>query len=262
VSESPKRYRIADLLEHSVQPFDDLTGIELERLGEDIDPDLRLTVPVVINEDDPPRLVNGNQRLRILASKGRTEIKADEVVIEPRANGSNAVLWAVSLNARGRQLTPRDKGRYARDLQATYGWSTTVIASAMGTSQSNVHRWLKAAGGPVSRSTVGEDGKVYTTSGPDVPEAREPPAGDYEGSLLQAVRDLQDESLAVRPGVKRALLTARVDRKGIGPADWKVTFPPEQANATEHYRQLLLEHADDLKSLARRIEQALPWKVK
>jgi hypothetical protein len=47
-----------------------------------------------------------------------------------------------------------------------------------------------------------------------------------------------------------------IDRKSAYPNEWAVTVPPRSVLAAERIRDVLNEHADDLRTLARRIDHA------
>jgi predicted XRE-type DNA-binding protein len=160
MADQPARYRIEDLLNRGVQPFDDLSPAELEALAADMDPRKPLADPVSLSSDGI--LIDGHQRLMILLAQGKKWISAKDVRIVAQANKSNALEWAVQLNIKRRHLTVREKAAVAQRLQRERGWSQAKVAEVFGVSRAAVSQWLTGHAepdldGPVE--VVGRDGK-------------------------------------------------------------------------------------------------------
>jgi hypothetical protein len=94
----PESYSIEDLLNSGVQPFPDLPDEDLAQMGRSIGKG-PLPVPVVIGTDGT--LIDGHQRLKSMAARGRKRIDAGDVRVIDGCTRENALDWAVKLNAAG-----------------------------------------------------------------------------------------------------------------------------------------------------------------
>lgn len=154
-------YNIDKLLRSAVQPFYDLDADMLKSLNASIGKE-PLTIPVVISNTEPPRLLNGSQRLKVLKSQGRQEIEGKEVVIEKRATTpALCEEWAIRLNLQ-RPIGTAMKKSMAKHYRTKKGWSGSKIAELFGVSPAAVSQWLKGEAKP--DHVVGTDGIVRSTA--------------------------------------------------------------------------------------------------
>src|SRR6266496_1590550 len=199
MTDQPARYSIAELLNSGVQPFADLPDDDLAALGRSIGKG-PLADPVSVSTDGV--LLDGHQRLKALAAKGRTYITAADVHVIDRADKGNALEWAVRLNAQRRHLSVEEKAAVARKLQAERRWSQGKIADVFGVSRPAVSQWLAKTGDGSDEPAyvVGRDGKAYDSAPAARPVEKAPrspwlPDGYAYKAVAKAVRVLQNEPL-------------------------------------------------------------------
>lgn len=193
--DQPGSYSIEDLLNSGVQPFPDLTDEDLHEMGRSIGKG-PLPIPVSVTADGI--LIDGHQRLKAMAARGRKRIDAGDVRVIEGATRGTALDWAIKLNAARRHLTGPQKAELARRLQRERGWSQGRIAKAFGVARPAVSQWLAnypAPDGEQPTFVVGLDDKVYDVpERPDTDKApRHPwdPAGPAFKALRKATRALQ-----------------------------------------------------------------------
>jgi hypothetical protein len=87
----------------------------------------------------------------------------------------------------------------------------------------------------------------------DAPEARAAIGSEPVNSLAGALMVLATIDLPTTAAIR----AITVDRVGHYPATWVVTVPPKSATAAEKVRDKLMEAEDDLKTLRRKLEQAI-----
>lgn len=260
MSAEPQQYVIADLLANAIEPWDNLTARELQALGARMDPDNPLTAPVVIaaySNERGPVLIDGSQRLQWLASppRNRTVISADEVRIDPAAvDEESAHRAAVALHVNRRQASSRVKAELARRLQAQFGWSQATIAEVFKVSKPAVSTWLRQLSGADVPEVTGADGKIYPARGKQAEQ--DPRVGG--GTVSDALKALHAEHQAA---VLRyaSVRHVRIDRHGTAdPSTWTVMVPSRSADAVADLADQLRNQANDLISLARKLEQGNP----
>jgi transcriptional regulator with XRE-family HTH domain len=198
MSEQPGSYAIEDLLNSGVQPFPDLPDDDLTKMGRSIGKG-PLPIPVSVTADGI--LIDGHQRLKAMAARGRKRIDASDVRVIEGATKQDALDWAIRLNAARRHLTGPQKAELARRLQRERRWSQGRIAKAFGVQRPAVSQWLAnypAAAGEQPTFVVGLDDKTYDV--PDRPDSQRPPrhpwdpAGPAFKAVRKAVRVLQSET--------------------------------------------------------------------
>jgi hypothetical protein len=141
--EYPAWYSIDALFNSGVQPFDDWSPDELEALSKAIGSGRRpLADPVKVGRDGT--LLDGHQRLKAMRMAGRTRIYAGDVRVVAAADASNALDYAVELNAGRRHLTTEQKQRLAYTLNKERRWPQTKIATKMHVTQGRVSQWIAA----------------------------------------------------------------------------------------------------------------------
>lgn len=260
MSAEPQQYVIAELLGNAIEPWDSLTARELKALGASMDPENPLTTPVVIaaySNERGPVLIDGTQRLQWLASppRNRTVISADEVRIDPAAvDEESAHRAAVALRVNRRQASPRVKAELARRLQAQFGWSHATIAEVFKVSRPSVANWLRQLGGADVPEVIGADGRIYPARGKQA-EQDTRAAG---GTLSEALKALhaEHEALVQRHPSFRHI---RIDLHGTAdPEAWTVIVSSRSADAASDLADRLRDQANDLLSLARKLEQPNP----
>lgn len=189
------RYNIEELLANCVQPFSDRSDEDLDLFGRRIGKG-GLADPISITEDGI--MVDGRQRCLAMRARGRVWIDASDVHVIPDSNKSNALDWAIRMNADRRPLSVAEKAEYARTLQRTRKWSQKRIADAFGVSRPAVTQWLSAHPGDDGERpsfVVGEDGKTYDT---ERPRAERPPRhpwapdGHAYRAIHKALRAIQE----------------------------------------------------------------------
>jgi hypothetical protein len=259
-SAEPEHYVIADLLANAIEPWDSLTARELEALGARMDPDSPLTAPVVIaayRNDRGPVLIDGSQRLQWLASppRNRTVIPADEVRIDLTAvDEESAHRAAVALHVNRRQPSSRVKAELARRLHVQFGWSQATIAEVFKESRPAVSNWLRQLAGADVPEVTGADGTTYPARGKQA-EQDTRVAGCTVSDALKAMH-AEHQAVVLRYASIRHV---RIDRHGTADPDtWTVTVPSRSADAVAHLASQLRDQANDLISLARKLEQADP----
>jgi transcriptional regulator with XRE-family HTH domain len=191
----PATYSIEDLLNTGVQPFPDLPDEDLQEMGRSIGKG-PLAIPVSITTDGV--LIDGHQRLKAMAAKGRKRIDATDVRVIEGATRENALDWAIRLNAARRHLTAAQKAELARQLQRQRAWSQGRIAKAFGVKRPAVSQWLSNYPAPDDAGptfVIGEDGKEYPVE--ERPSDRAPrhpwaPDGHAYRAVHKAVRALQE----------------------------------------------------------------------
>lgn len=158
------QYRIDELLEHRVQPFDDFTPEQLAAFGASFGEDLASS-PIVVADTKPPILIEGSQRCRLYAERGRKVLEGHEVVVASHVTTRDqAYEEAVVRNVNRRPFTVEQKAALARELQTGKGWSQGKVAKLFGVSQPAVSQWLaKVPGETAPAEVVGADGKTYPT---------------------------------------------------------------------------------------------------
>lgn len=258
MSAEPKQYVIADLLANAIEPWDNLTARELAALGARMDPDSPLTAPVVIaaySNERGPVLIDGSQRLQWLASppRNQTVISADEVRVDPAAvDEESAHRAAVILQVNRRQASPRVKAELARRLQTQFGWSHAAIAEVFKVSGPAVSNWLRQLGGADVPEVTGGDGRIYPARG----KQAEPSTHAAGGTVADALKALHAEHQATvlrHPSIRHV----RIDRHGTADPDaWTVTIPSRSAESLAELAGQLRDQANDLISLASKLEQA------
>jgi len=259
MSAEPQQYVIADLLANAIEPWDNLTARELETLGARMKPDSPPTDPVVIaaySNERGPVLIDGARRLQWMASppRNRTVISADEVRIEPAAvDEESAHRAAVALHLNRRQASPRVKAELARRLQAQFGWSHATIAEVFKVSRPAVSNWLKQLGGSDVPEVTGGDGRIYPARGKQAEQ--ETHAGCTLSDALKVLHAEHEAVVQRHPSIRQV----RIDRHGAAdPGAWTVTVPGRSAGAAADLADRLRDEANDLISLARKLEQASP----
>jgi ParB-like chromosome segregation protein Spo0J len=183
-----EEYSIEGLLSAGEQPFPDLPEEDLRELGKGIGKG-QLAVPVSITADGV--LVDGHQRLKAMAARGRKTIAAGDVRVIDGATRETALDWAIRLNAARRHLTGAQKAELARKLQRERRWSQGRIAKAFGVARPAVSQWLAnypAPDGEQPTYVVGEDGKEYDLA--ERPAAGKAPRHPWapDGHAFKAVR--------------------------------------------------------------------------
>jgi hypothetical protein len=252
----PGQYVIADLLANAIEPWDNLTARELEALGARMDPGNPLADPIVIaayRNERGPVLIEGSERLQWLASPPRNQkvISADEVRIDPEAiDPESAHLAAIAFRVSGPHTSPRAKAELARRLQTQLGWSHATIAEVFKVPRQSVANWLRPFSGEVPEIT-GADGRTYPARGRQAePDLR--PAGDTVSDALTVLRAEHQEAVLRLASIRHI----RIDRQGSAdPRIWTVTIPSQSASAGSRLAGLLRDQANDLISLASKLEQ-------
>ncbi len=260
MSGGPQEYVIADLLANAIEPWDNLTARELHALGARMDPDSPLTAPVVIaaySNERGPILIDGVERLQWLASppRNRTVISADEVRIDPAAvDDESAHRAAVALRVNRPQASLRVKVELARRLQAQFGWSQATIADVFKVSRPAVSKWLSQWSGSDVPEVTGADGKIYPARGKQA-EQDTRAAGSTISDALKALHAEHQAVVLHHASVRHV----RIDRHGrADPSTWTVAVSGQSADAAADLAERLRDQANDLISLARKLEQANP----
>ena len=256
MSAEPQQYVIAELLANAIEPWDSLTARELEALGARMNPDSPLTAPVVIAAYSNERgqvLIDGSQRLQWLASppRNRTVISADEVRIDPAAvDEESAHRAAVALHVNRRQASSRVKAELARRLQAQFGWSQATIADVFKVSRPAVSAWLRQLSGADVPEVTGADGKIYPARGKQAEQDAR--AGGTVSDALKALHAEHQAAVLRYASIRHV----RVDRHGTAdPSTWTVTVSGRSADAVASLADQLRDQANDLISLARKLDQ-------
>lgn len=257
MSAEPQQYVIADLLANAIEPWDSLTARELAALGAQMDPDSPLTAPVVIaayQNERGPVLIDGSQRLQWLASppRSRTVISADEVRIEQTAvDEESAHRAAVALHVTRRPVSSRVNAELARRLHMQFGWSQATIAEVFKVSRPAVSGWLRQWSGADVPEVTGADGRIYPARG----RQAAPDTRTAACTVADALKALHAEHQAVLHG-HPAIRHVRIDRHGTAdPGTWTVTVPSRSAGAAADLAGRLRDQANDLISLACKLEQ-------
>ena len=186
--DQPASYSIEDLLNSGVQPFPDLADEDLDQMGRSIG---RGPLPIPVSVTADGILIDGHQRLKAMAGRGRKRIDAGDVRVIAGATRETALDWAIKLNAARRHLTGQQKAELARKLQRERRWSQGRIAKAFGVARPAVSQWLAnypAADGEQPTFVVGLDDKTYDV--PDRPDAAKAPRHPWDpaGPAFKAVR--------------------------------------------------------------------------
>ena len=254
----PQQYIIADLLANAIEPWDNLTAMELEALGARMDPDSPLTAPIVIaaySNERGPVLIDGSQRLQWLASppRNRTVISADEVRIDQSAvDEESAHRAAVALHVHRRHAPSPVKAELARRLHVQFGWSQATIAEVFKESRPAVSNWLRQLSGADVPEVTGGDGRIYPARGKQAEQDTRAAAG----TVSDALKALHAEHQAA---VQRSqsVRHIRIERHGTAePDSWTVTVPSRHADAAADLARQLRDQANDLVILAGKLEQA------
>jgi transcriptional regulator with XRE-family HTH domain len=188
VSDQPASYSIEDLLNTGVQPFPDLPDEDLDQMGRSIG---RGPLPIPVSVTADGILIDGHQRLKAMAARGRKRIDASDVRVIDGATRETALDWAIKLNAARRHLTGPQKAELARKLQRERRWSQGRIAKAFGVARPAVSQWLAnypATDGEQPTFVVGLDDKTYDV--PERPDAAKAPRHPWDpaGPAFKAVR--------------------------------------------------------------------------
>ncbi|HWF81317.1 MAG TPA: helix-turn-helix domain-containing protein [Streptosporangiaceae bacterium] len=260
MSAEPQEYAIADLLANAIEPWDSLTARDLQALGAGAEQDSSPTAPVVIaayRNERGPVLIDGSQRLQWLAGppRNRTVISADEVRVDPTAvDEESAHRAAVALHVNRRPASARVKAELARRLHAQFGWSQATIAEVFKVSRPAVSNWVKQWAGADVPEVTGADGTIYPARG----KLAEPDTRVVGGTVSDALKALHAEHQGV---VARhpSLRHIRIDRHGTADPDtWTVTVAGRAGDAVSSLASQLRDQANDLISLARKLDQANP----
>jgi hypothetical protein len=166
------KYDIADLLANSIQPFDDLAPEDLAVLGKDLDPASGHIMAILSTTG---RLMDGNQRLKVLQQMGNTTLAGANVVIDQHANEDNEYDRALMINSRRRHLTGKTRAERARKIMADRGYSQNKTAELLGITSGALSQLFKAYPDDSDRvpaERVGRDGKTYNRD--RQPKARAP----------------------------------------------------------------------------------------
>jgi hypothetical protein len=220
-------YEIADLLANSVQPFDDLTAEELAAIAKDLDPASGHTMAII--SAGSGRLLDGNQRLRVLQQMGQTKLDGKNVVIDQQATGDNDLQRAVILNFRRRQLSGHAKAMYAYRLMKEEGISQSRIAEDYyGMSRSALSQLLgkypdpEAESDPMPTTLVGKDGARRMAG----PKASSEPSWKEVTDATERDRARRRDA-EVRESRTRIGATdeARLDRAALNAPEGKLNLP-------------------------------------
>jgi len=260
MSAEPRQYVIADLLANAIEPWDNLTARELQALGERMEPGSPPAAQIVIaayRNERGPVLIDGSERLRWLASppRGQVTIAADEVRIDASAvDEESAHRAAVALRVNRPQASSRVRAELARRLQAQFGWSQATIAEVFRVSRPAASKWLRQLSGADVPEVTGADGRIYPARGKQAePDNRA--AGDPVQDALKALHAKHQAAVLHLPQARQV----RIDRHGTAdPGTWTVTAAGQSASAVAQLAGQLRDQADDLISLARKLEAASP----
>lgn len=283
--------KIAELLENSGEPqwFDDLPDEELEKFGASF----RKTItdsPVVLAATDPPVLVEGRQRLRMLAEKyHRTTLNDGEFVIADHIKTREAAeIASITRNVNRRQLPRKQLGAIYQRLMDARGLNQSEVARLMGVSQPAVSMAIAAANeaatvteitGPHGENlTDAERAELKAHTGALVPQPREgvdgegesdrqpepeqqpapaPPAPElYAPPRLTGMQRLAAEASNAWSAVRDLPDLAIVGETGAMPA-WTIEITPGQDERVRLAAEALRDAAADMGVLADLLDRAL-----